>query len=173
MVSGSGTYTGTSWATGGMRDTDWYRFTLAGATNVTLTLNSAFTGVMFLFPDACPPTVAAQADSACGRDGVITMMLQPGTYVAFVSVGSIAGGGVFEGLPCNSPNTGYNLTFALGGAPTCPCDWNHMNGLNSQDFFDFLTDFFAGNADFNHMNGTNSQDFFDFLNCFFMPPPGC
>jgi hypothetical protein len=56
---------------------------------------------------------------------------------------------------------------------TCPCDWNHANGVNSQDFFDFLNDFFAGNADFNHMDGTNSQDFFDFLNCFFMPPAGC
>jgi hypothetical protein len=64
---------------------------------------------------------------------------------------------------------GYAIIAASvrDGVPACPCDWNHSGQINSQDFFDFLNDFFAGHADFNGNGTTNSQDFFDFLNCFF------
>lgn len=49
----------------------------------------------------------------------------------------------------------------------CPSDWNDDDVANSQDFFDFLVDFFASDADFNCDGVTNSQDFFDFLAAFF------
>jgi len=50
--------------------------------------------------------------------------------------------------------------------PACPCDWDASGKVTSQDFFNFIGDFFAGTADYNNSGETTSQDFFDFLVCF-------
>ncbi len=63
---------------------------------------------------------------------------------------------------------GVWLWRALPGGP-CPADFNNSGVADSQDFFDFVTAFFADDpaADFNADMGVNSQDFFDFVAAFF------
>jgi len=67
---------------------------------------------------------------------------------------------------------GSGFWDACAAAP-CPADFNADGAVNSQDFFDFLNQFFAlsMNSDFNRDGAVNSQDFFDFLNAFFAGCP--
>jgi hypothetical protein len=68
------------------------------------------------------------------------------------------------------PNTPQSITIDVPiPGSGCTTDWNADGIVNSQDFFDFIDDFFTSNADYNSDGVTNSQDFFDFVNAFFIP----
>lgn len=105
----------------------------------------------------CGPTTCAPPTGRC--------CFPNGACLDFTAEDCATAGGTFGGVG--------SMCSSGPCAPACPCDWNHAGGVNSQDYFDFLTAFFAGNADFNGDLMTTSQDFFDFIVCFFQPPSGC
>ncbi len=111
-------------------------------------------------------------------DGSLLVRLAPGYIPPANTVFTVVSGATRSGqfstvtLPTLPPSLGYARLEYTNNAvrvriPLCSTDWNAMDGINSQDFFDFLGDFFAGTADFNFDGFINSQDFFDFLLSFF------
>ncbi len=170
---------GTAAFDGSTRDTDWWQFFLPAPTQVTWTVNAEFDSqIGFInLSNGCPVSGFVPGTEILGTvlpatgcaSSTTSACLAPGVWVAFVAPQSTST------TPC-LPGFGDYLGILSGVlcAPQCPCDWNRIGGLNSQDFFDFIADFFNMNADFNADLMTNSQDFFDFLACFFNPPAfGC
>src|SRR5262249_6486726 len=136
----------------------WFRYTASctGTASVSTCGLTTMDTVLLAMSDCSGPEITCR-DDFCGLETTITFPAVAGQHylVRVAGFTSLTGSG--------------QVRFSC--SPPCPCDWNQSGALNSQDFFDFLGDFFAGNADFNHSGATNSQDFFDFLTCFFAGCP--
>jgi len=134
----------------------WYRLTAPCAGIVSVDLcQSNYDTTLDIFPGSCL-LVGNQPircnDDACNYQSRVSFFATQGTQY-LIRVGGWLG----------ESGSGTMVT----SCNPCPCNWNHDAVLNSQDFFDFLSAFFQGNADYNLSGSTNSQDFFDFLSCFF------
>ncbi|MHC4429813.1 MAG: proprotein convertase P-domain-containing protein, partial [Planctomycetota bacterium] len=119
------TYCGTSWASGGTRDTDWYLIAHDGGP-ISGLLTSQFPGVCFIVDgiDACAPAVVGDIGCAdqCANIALAAADLPAGNYVVFVSPGDCAGGGIFDGIPCGSGANDYVLEIACEAVPPCQSD---------------------------------------------------
>jgi hypothetical protein len=105
------TVCGTGAAAGGMRDTDWYEFTLPSTHMVTWSVTAEFPAALFLLNDACAPAVLASTVTAPCANGSVTALVGAGTYRAF------AAPNVFDGVPCPTDYVG-TLTCVPVAAPS-------------------------------------------------------
>lgn len=112
---------GSTWASGGTRDTDWYSFTQYGAGDVTATVNSELPMGVFLLDDACPPTFFGTAFSNdvadyCRDITVVGTGVPAGNVVIFAST-TTATAAIFDGYPCGD-HSDYILTVSTTGSCT-------------------------------------------------------
>jgi hypothetical protein len=140
---------------GTIRSDVWFRYTAPRTRPVTVaTCDSGFDTAVAVYADSCPGgagTLQAFDDNSCGLQSRLTFSASQGiTYLIRVGgIGAAQGSGV--------------LVIA------CPADLDADGLVTSQDFFNFLTAFFANSpdADFDRDGSVNSQDFFEFLASFF------
>ena len=106
------TICGTTFASAGIRDTDWYEFTITERLRMSLTVEANIPVTLFFLSAECP-TPAFQTGSTFNEPcpAVLEACLDPGTYRAFV------GAGGFDGVPCGSgPQNQYRATLGAGPA---------------------------------------------------------
>jgi hypothetical protein len=118
IACGNAVVFGSTWASGGTRDTDWYRFTQYSAGDVTATINAELPTGVFLLDGNCPPAFFGTAFSANAldfcRDISVTASAPAGPVVVFVST-STATAAIFDGFPCGGTND-YILTVSTTGS---------------------------------------------------------
>ena len=79
-ISCGETICGTAWLHRSHRDVDWYSFTLAQTTDVTLSGNSEFTGYFALASEPCLSSQINNANNGPGSAFQYTTQLNAGTY---------------------------------------------------------------------------------------------
>lgn len=123
------TMRGALWAQNGVRDTDWYSFTLTGgAHEVAIELLAIAPVRALLVPRACgvqpilgtAESVGCQDQGSTGTPHRIELQLAPGDYAIIVVPADGALGDIFGGLAPSDPAAAYLLSLsATAAAPPC------------------------------------------------------
>lgn len=150
----------------------WLGTTLANQVAFSATLSNGVHGIWAFTPGRGVRCIVKEGDS---------VEVSTGDTRQIVSISPWTEGVAHDGRRTPISGDGH-LTFlasVTGGATGifvadlpdpiigCSSDWNNDTFINSQDFFDFISDFFSGTADINTSGFTDSQDLFDFLVAFF------
>jgi hypothetical protein len=140
---------GTFWASGGTRDTDWFEITLSEATEISLEIYSNIPCFAAIVDSGCGGIVGTPTSGECPSTGAVCVV--PGTYYV------VALPSVFESFPCGGtiPN---DYTLKIGGvaceaAPpandTCANAAVAVEGSNSFDNTFANTDWGVPSCGFN------------------------
>lgn len=144
---------GTTWQVSGVRDTDWFAFTITETTPVEIDLRSEMPCVAFMAemsPGGACPVVGLPSGSIAYSDECDTYhepgvgyILDPGDYIVFVSTGCpVCDPNVPGQFPCSDgPTTtghAYEVSLRTKPGPPPPCPWD-VNQNGDVDFADVLT----------------------------------
>ncbi len=133
--------------------------------SVTTTLDSA----VYLYSDAFGAEGYGDVEFQWKHEGVDI----PGAHDTFLEIDPVGpdDAGAYTVVVMNDCGfvSSQSAHVTIEYPPPCPADYDHDGIINSNDFFDFLGDFFdsRGNADLNLDLQITSQDFFEFLAHFF------
>ena len=99
---------GSAWANGGLRDADWYRFTVTNATTVNWNVEAEFPAALIFvnISNCASPVILASTFANPCTPTNLSHSFTPGTYVAFVAPSQ------FDGYPCGSSNE-YIATLSM------------------------------------------------------------
>lgn len=172
---------GTVQAVGGLRDTDWYQFTITSQQIVTLSLRSEVFCDLLLLSDANPGDFVFDCSSRfilrgardffCSPDGaVIRHVLQPGTYVAFVGAfqfdgipcGGLAGNSYILRISCEAPCELTCPPDAVSELETCGAGTNNGCATATNQFFEPISCGETKCGTLFAQNGTRDSDWYRF-----------
>ena len=146
QIACGGSISGTLWADGGTRDTDWFELVVTENTDVVVDFSGGMPINVFLIDNCTDLTTLALETSAACASANLTWAVTPGTYLLAVVPT------VFESYPCGSGSANlYDLTvtYCEPVVNTDPC-------LTSIDVWGDLN--IAGGAPCNDGNGCTPTD---------------
>ncbi len=118
----------------------WFRFVPPANGQVTMTTcGCSFDSVLRVF-NSCPTDTSVPTQIACNDDFCASATGNTASQVSFRGTCGVAVLVRISGY--NGATGGGNLGISM--VADCSADFNHVNGINVQDIFDFLSAWFAG-----------------------------